>query len=252
MTCEDQVQKLAHQPLVLATLRAIAEASSPVTPSALSKGLSKLEPNIAHALRNLRNTGLVEVKPKGRMRLYQIPCSKKAEVQLMIEQAMLKQTSSELAERQRIHLTKRFYQDIIRRALMKALPNGCHIATNEKIKLNNSQLDLSTVISMNDGTRIGVELNVGPPGNHFYSTIGKALTFKAANLVLMIVVLLAPNSRDYNLPRLISAGSGSPASFGFVCEDMPLKSAPVFGEETARKIMDMIKNETTSQEIGSV
>lgn len=105
---------------------------------------------------------------------------------------------------------------------------------------------------MDDGSRIGVELNVGPPGDHFYSTIGKALIgSKDANLVMLIVVLLAPDSKDYGFPSLIGSGAERPISFGFICEDMPLKSEVAFGEDVARKIVELIEDRTSEHEPSS-
>jgi hypothetical protein len=108
------------------------------------------------------------------------------------------------------------------------------------------------VVLMDDVSRVGVELNVGPPGDHFYSTIGKALTgSKYANLVMLILVLLAPDSKEYGFPRLIRAGAERPVSFGFICEDMPLGSEVAFGEDVVRKMMELIEDRTAEHEASS-
>lgn len=251
-THEDQVRKLARQPLVLSTLRAIAGADSPVTPSILSTKLGKWGPNIARVLSDLRSMGLVEVERKGRVRLYQVPRSKKAKVQSIIEQATRQQASLEPADRSRSWLTESFYQDILYNALENNLPSGCGLSKNQRIEPKNSKPSLDMIISMNDGSRIGVELNVGPPGDHFYSTIGRTLIgSKDANLAMLIVVLLAPNSNDYSFPRLIRAGAERPISFGFICEDMPLKSEVAFGEDVARRITKLIEGRAAENKPGN-
>lgn len=237
---------------MLSALRAITQADSPISPSKLSKELGKLAPNIARVLSNLRRMGLLEVEQKGKLRLYQVPRSKKAKVKSIIEHAMLQQISPEPAERPRSWLTESFYQDFLYNALKSSLPDGCRLTTNERIQLNNSKLSLDMVIVMGEGSRIGVELNVGPPGDHFYSTIGKALIgSKDANLVMLIVVLLAPDSKDYGFPSLIGSGAERPISFGFICEDMPLKSEVAFGEDVARKIVELIEDRTSEHEPSS-
>lgn len=58
---------------------------------------------------------------------------------------------------------------------------------------------------------------------------------------MLIAVLLAPDSRDYGFPRLIRAGPDWPISFGFICEDMPLKSEVAFGAAVARRTMTSLK-----------
>jgi hypothetical protein len=104
---------------------------------------------------------------------------------------------------------------------------------------------------MKDASRIGVELNVGPPGDHFYSTIGRALIgSKDANFTMLIVVLLAPDSNNYGFPRLIRARAETPISFGFICEDMPLRSEAAFGEDVARKIVELIEDRAAEQKAG--
>jgi hypothetical protein len=132
------------------------------------------------------------------------------------------------------------------------LPSGCGLSKNERIKLNNSKLSLDMVISTNDGSRVGVELNVGPPGDHFYSTIGRTLIgSQDANLAMLIAVLLAPNSNDYGFPRLICAGAEKPISFGFICEDMPLKSEVAFAEAVARRITKLIEGRAAENRPGN-
>jgi hypothetical protein len=219
----------------------------------LSANLGKWGPNIARVLADLRGMGLLEVERKGKVRLYQVPRSKKAKVQSIIEQAMLQQISPEPAERPRSWLTESFYQDLLYNALKKYLPSRYRLAiSNERIELKNSKLSLDFVILMGDGSRVGVELNVGPPGDHFYSTIGKVLLgSNDANLAMLIVVLLAPDSNKYGFPRLIRAGAETPISFGFICEDMPLRSEVGFGEDVARKIVELIVDGTTEHELAA-
>jgi len=69
-------------------------------------------------------------------------------------------------------------------------------------------------------------------------------------LAMLIAVLLAPNSNDYGFPRLIRAGAEKPISFGFICEDMPLKSEVAFADDVARRITKLIEGLATERNAG--
>jgi predicted transcriptional regulator len=234
MSRDELVETLAHKPLMLSVLKIVSEKSQ--TPTDVALKLNKLPSNIARMMSALDRMGVLEAERRGKTKLYRIPESKRVEMKSIIEETMNGDVSDA-----RSRLTERFYQNLLYSGLRKVAPNGWNISVNPKLQMGGTTLSLDVGISDESGLVAGVELNMGPPGQHLYALIGRAIVGQREGIRVLILVLLTPHANDFAFLKRIRLLKSQPR-FEVILREMPLASETVFAQNTAKEILSIIKN----------
>jgi hypothetical protein len=82
---------------------------------------------------------------------------------------------------------------------------------------------------------------MGPPGQHLYALIGKALVFGAKQLQMLVLVLLATHAKDYDFLKQIRSASSRPR-FDVILREMPVGSETTFADGVAKEILNTIRS----------
>lgn len=199
--------------------------------------LGKWLPNILRVLNSLSKMGLLASERRDRMRVYKVRSSKREFAKYIIEQATLHAPSVQTSP-----ITQSFWADALHSALRQVLPPQWSITVDEEIHSVGNSVTVDLLLRSENGLNFGIELNVGSPRQHLYSTIGKVVGFNADELALLILVLLIP--RQENDPywnRISQRRESGMTQFAVVLRTIP-ESEDVFGREAAKKIMQFIKD----------
>jgi predicted transcriptional regulator len=235
MNEERVVEMLARKPLMLSILKAVSESEEGDTPSNVALRLNKLTANVARMMSRLSRMGILTSERVGRKKLYSVPEARRSETKAIIKKAVAYGVSDV-----RSRLTESFYQNSLYTSLTNLVPDGWKVSTNVKLQSGAAMLNLDLTISDDKGQVVGVELNMGPPGQHLYALIGKALV-AAKSLQMLILVLLAVRAKDYDFLRQIKSADSRPR-FGVILREMPVESETAFAEGVAKEIITTIRS----------
>jgi predicted transcriptional regulator len=236
MNEEQVVEMLARRPLMLSILKVVSNSEKGETPSSVAVKLNKLTPNVARIMSNLNRMGVLRSERMGKRKLYSVPEAKRNEIKAIIKQAVADGVSDA-----RSRLTESFYQNSLYTSLTTLVPDGWKVSTNVKLQSGAAMLNLDLTISDDKGRVAGVELNMGPPGQHLYAVIGKALVSGAKQLQMLILVLLATHAKDYEFLKQIRSANSRPR-FGVILREMPVESETTFAEGVAKEIINTIRS----------
>jgi len=237
---EQIVEMLARKPLMLSILKVVSNSEKGETPSSAALKLNKLTPNVARMMSNLNRMGVLESERMGKRKLYRVPEAKRNEFKAIIKQAVASGVSDA-----RSRLTESFYQNSLYTSLTSLAPDGWKVSTNVKLQSGAAMLNLDLTIADDKGRVAGVELNMGPPGQHLYALIGKALVSGTKSLQMLILVLLATHAKDYDFLKQIRHANSRPR-FGVILREMPVESETTFAEGVAKEIINTIRSSRKS------
>jgi hypothetical protein len=236
MNEEQVVEMLARKPLMLSVLKVVSNSENGETPSSVALRLNKLTPNVARMMSRLNGMGVLGSERMGKKKLYSVPESRRNEIKAIIKKAVADGVSDA-----RSRLTESFYQNSLYTSLTNLAPDGWKVSTNAKLQSGAAMLNLDLTISDNTGRVAGVELNMGPPAQHLYSLVGKALVSGARSLQILILVLLATHAKDYDFLRQIRSANSRPR-FSVILREMPLESGSDFADGVAKEILNIIRS----------
>jgi hypothetical protein len=236
MNEERVVEMLARKPLMLSILKAVSESEEGDTPSNVALRLNKLTANVARMMSRLSRMGILTSERAGRKKLYSVPEARRNETKAIIKKAVAYGVSDA-----RSRLTESFYQNSLYTSLTNLVPDGWKVSTNVKLQSGAAMLNLDLTIADDKGRVAGVELNMGPPGQHLYALIGKALVSGTKQLQMLILVLLTNHAKDYDFLKQINSANSRPR-FGVILREMPVESETAFAEGVAKEILNTIRS----------
>ncbi len=223
---------------MLSILKTVNNSKSGESPSSVALKLNKWAPNVARTMSRLSRMGVLESERKGKMKLYSVPEPRRAEVKSIIEQAVVSGVSDAHSR-----LTESFYQNLLYTSLRNTIPPGWKVASNVKLKSGISTVNLDLTITDDTRRITGVELNMGPPGQHLYTLIGRAMVgISAKSFHMLIFVLLAAHVEDYGFLKEIRSAKSQPR-FGVILREMPVESETTFAEGVAKEIIRIIRTQ---------
>jgi hypothetical protein len=220
---------------MLSILKVVSGSEESETPTSVALKLNKLVPNVARTMNRLSEMGVLESERKGKTKHYRVPTHQVEEVKSIIEQAMGGGVSDA-----RSRLTESFYQNLLYSSLRKFVPNGWEVSVNPKLH-DNAALSLDLGVSDGTGLIAGVELNMGPPGQHLYALIGRTVVGISDSLKVLILVVLTTHAKNYGFLKRIRKMDSQPR-FGVILREMPVQSETTFAESTAKDIINVIKS----------
>jgi hypothetical protein len=230
------VELLARKPLMLSILKIISASEAGETPSSAAMKLNKLTPNVARMTSQMRRMGILTSKRTGKMKVYTVPKAKHDEVKAIIDEAVASTVSDA-----RSRLTESFYQNLLYSSLSHSVPQGWRVSANPKLKSDDSMLSLDLSLTDDTGQVTGVELNMGPPGQHLYALIGRSLVGVGDAFKMVILVLLTTHAKNYRFLERIRSVNSQPR-FGVVLREMPAESETALANGVAKEIVDTIRN----------
>jgi hypothetical protein len=236
MNEEQVVEMLARRPLMLSILKVVSSSEKGETPGSVALKLNKLSANVARMMSKLNSMGVLGSERMGKMKLYSVPEDKRNAIKAIIKQVVADGVSDA-----RSRLTESFYQNSLYTSLTTQIPHGWKVSSNVELKSGAAMINLDLTISDDTGRVAGVELNMGPPGQHLYALIGKALVFGAKPLQMLILVLLATHAKDYGFLKRIRSVNSQPR-FGVILREMPVESETMFAEGVAKEILNIIRS----------
>lgn len=229
---EELVEALKKSPLLRSVLSTSLESESGLTASDLAAMIGKLLPNVMRVLKDLTAWGLVVTESEKGTKLYRVPFARRRYIKSVVDRASRVTESSSQ--------TERFYKNVLANSLKQLLPHGWEISADERISLGRNKLNLDLVIRKKNGHRFGVEVNIGPAGEHLYAVLGKACCFQAKELIMLIVVLLAPLAeRDEFVERIASRPHQGWCKLAFTYAQTSLDAE--MGKKTAKEIITLIE-----------
>ena len=230
-------EALRKGPLMLTVLSTVLDSESGLTVSELVARTGKWLPNVMRVLKDLTVWGLVEAERERGAKVYRVPITKRRFVKSIVDRASRGTESSSQ--------TERFYKNVLAISLKQLLLEGYEVSSDERIRLGKSLLNLDLVIRRENGHLFGVEVNIGPPGEHLYAVLGKTSCLHSKELVMLIVVLLAPEAQHNEfVERIVSRPNEGWCRFAIIYAQTSLDSK--MGEETAKKIIALIEKKDST------